>query len=154
MWSSLTLTSTALPGVLAAQPSLAAEALGHLPAGWRDQTFKEGMAVCGSMNGVLLVEACGMLFPAGFVPVVLLGYFLFGTSGPGRNAPMLQTPACLPAHSAVQQLLGADIRAGAAKCDVTKKGEVERLVSWTVKQFGGVDILVANAGMRKLPVLQ
>ena len=54
----------------------------------------------------------------------------------------------MPALSAVQQLLSADIKAAAAKCDVTKKAEVDRLVSWTVEQYGGVDILVANAGAR------
>lgn len=49
---------------------------------------------------------------------------------------------------AVTQLMGEGITASAARCDVTKKAEVERLVAWTAQQYGGVDILIANAGAR------
>lgn len=37
----------------------------------------------------------------------------------------------------------------AARCDVTKKMEVDRLIAYTVQQYGGLDILVANAGIVK-----
>ena len=48
--------------------------------------------------------------------------------------------------SAVTQLLAEGITACAARCDVTKKTEVDRLVAYTVQQYGGLDILIANAG--------
>lgn len=49
-------------------------------------------------------------------------------------------------RSCVTELLGAGITAAAARCNVTKKAEVERLVAWTAATYGAVDILVANAG--------
>ena len=48
--------------------------------------------------------------------------------------------------SAVTQLLQEGIVACAARCDVTKKTEVDRLVAYAVQQYGALDILVANAG--------
>jgi NAD(P)-dependent dehydrogenase (short-subunit alcohol dehydrogenase family) len=56
------------------------------------------------------------------------------------------------ARSAVTQLLQEGITACAARCDVTKKTEVDRLVAYTVQQYGGLDILIANAG-EPLPFL-
>lgn len=53
------------------------------------------------------------------------------------------------ARSAVSQLLQKGVVAAAARCDVTKRTEVERLVAYTVQQYGGLDILVANAGIVK-----
>ncbi len=54
------------------------------------------------------------------------------------------TPVCM--CSAVTQLLQEGIVACAARCDVTKKTEVDRLVAYAVQQYGALDILVANAG--------
>ncbi|MBO0962308.1 glucose 1-dehydrogenase [Neobacillus sp. MM2021_6] len=53
---------------------------------------------------------------------------------------------------AVSLLKEEDIEAVYIPCDVTKKDQVERLVSQIVDQFGSLDILVNNAGMniRKL----
>lgn len=53
------------------------------------------------------------------------------------------------ASSAVTQLLQEGIVACAARCDVTKKTEVDRLVAYAVQQYGTLDILVANAGIVK-----
>ncbi|BDA51010.1 probable 5-keto-D-gluconate 5-reductase at C-terminar half [Coccomyxa sp. Obi] len=53
------------------------------------------------------------------------------------------------ASSAVTQLLQEGIVACAARCDVTKKTEVDRLVAYAVQQYGALDILVANAGIVK-----
>ncbi|KAK9840813.1 hypothetical protein WJX81_006730 [Elliptochloris bilobata] len=50
---------------------------------------------------------------------------------------------------AVQQLQLEGVIASAAHCDVTSKHEVEELVSHAVQQYGGVDIMVANAGIVK-----
>jgi 3-oxoacyl-[acyl-carrier protein] reductase len=47
--------------------------------------------------------------------------------------------------------MGEGITAAAARCDVTKRAEVERLVAWTAEQYGGVDIMVANAGALPRP---
>ena len=49
--------------------------------------------------------------------------------------------------------MGEGIAAAAARCDVTKRAEVERLVAWTVEQYGALDIMVANAGALPTPRL-
>ncbi len=54
-------------------------------------------------------------------------------------------------RSCVTRLMGEGITAAAARCDVTKRAEVERLVAWTAEQYGGVDIMVANAGALPRP---
>ena len=54
---------------------------------------------------------------------------------------------------AVSQLQLEGVNAAAAKCDVSKKHEVDQLVAWTVQTYGGLDILVANAGIVKVCVL-
>lgn len=51
----------------------------------------------------------------------------------------------------MSQLLQKGVVAAAARCDVTKKTEVERLVAYTVQQYGGLDILIANAGLAYKP---
>ncbi|KAK9866785.1 hypothetical protein WJX84_005511 [Apatococcus fuscideae] len=50
---------------------------------------------------------------------------------------------------AVSQLQLEGVLAAAAKCDVSKKHEVDQLVAWTVQTYGSLDILVANAGIVK-----
>lgn len=54
---------------------------------------------------------------------------------------------------AVAQLRGVGARAIALQTDVTDAGQVTRMVEDTIAELGGVDILVANAGMsiRKRP---
>ena len=49
----------------------------------------------------------------------------------------------------MQQLVLEGVTAAAAHCDVTAKTEVEQLIAWTVAHYGGLDILVANAGIVK-----
>ena len=51
---------------------------------------------------------------------------------------------------AVSQLQLEGVLAAAAKCDVSKKHEVDQLVAWTVQTYGSLDILVANAGIVKV----
>ncbi|KAK9827478.1 hypothetical protein WJX74_004898 [Apatococcus lobatus] len=50
---------------------------------------------------------------------------------------------------AVSQLQLEGVLAAAAKCDVSKKHEVDQLVAWTVQTYGALDILIANAGIVK-----
>src|SRR5699024_11194603 len=53
------------------------------------------------------------------------------------------------AREVVQQIEGAGGRALAVRCDVSSEDDVERLFAQADKAFGGLDILVANAGMQK-----
>lgn len=48
------------------------------------------------------------------------------------------------ATAQIQQETGGDVRAYV--CDVTDSDSVEKLMAFTVKQFGGLDILITNAG--------
>ncbi len=52
----------------------------------------------------------------------------------------------------MSQLQLEGVLAAAAKCDVSKKHEVDQLVAWTVQTYGGLDILVANAGIVKVQI--
>lgn len=49
--------------------------------------------------------------------------------------------------TAVEKLQEAGIEATYTACDVSSKQDVDRLIDHTVQQLGGVDIMVANAGM-------
>jgi 3-oxoacyl-[acyl-carrier protein] reductase len=51
-------------------------------------------------------------------------------------------------ESAVERLGGGDV-ALAVRCDVTQAAEVETLVATAVEQFGGLDIMVNNAGITR-----
>lgn len=53
------------------------------------------------------------------------------------------------AQSAVNSLKQQGIRAEYTHCDVSKKDQVQQLIQQTVQQLGGIDILVANAGIVK-----
>lgn len=48
------------------------------------------------------------------------------------------------AMTQIQQETGAEVRA--AVCDVTDPKAIEQVVAFTVEQFGGLDILITNAG--------
>ena len=50
-------------------------------------------------------------------------------------------------HSVAEQISAAGGRALAVSCDVTEEASVEAAVAATVAEFGGIDILVANAGV-------
>ena len=56
-------------------------------------------------------------------------------------------------RAAVEQLCGLGVRAIGLGVDVCDEQQVERMVADAVAELGGVDILVANAGMsiRKQP---
>jgi 2-dehydro-3-deoxy-D-gluconate 5-dehydrogenase len=56
-------------------------------------------------------------------------------------------------RAAVDQLASLGVRAVGLQADVTSAPDVERMVAATVEALGGVDILIANAGMsiRKAP---
>ena len=51
-------------------------------------------------------------------------------------------------QSAADTLGGADV-ARAVRCDVTSAEEVEALVATAVEQFGGLDVMVNNAGITR-----
>ena len=50
-------------------------------------------------------------------------------------------------HSVAEGISSSGGRALAVPCDVTKEDSVEAAVAATVAEFGGIDILVANAGV-------
>lgn len=50
-------------------------------------------------------------------------------------------------NSVVKEIQGLGRRAIGIKCDVTKSGEVEKMVKRVVAEFGKIDILVNNAGI-------
>ena len=56
---------------------------------------------------------------------------------------------CMLLLRATTQLQLEGVIASAAHCDVTDKAEVDALVNWTVQTYGGIDLLVANAGIVK-----
>ena len=51
-------------------------------------------------------------------------------------------------EAAVEKLGGRDV-ARAVRCDVTKADEVDALVASAVREFGGLDVMVNNAGITK-----
>ena len=51
-------------------------------------------------------------------------------------------------EAAAEQLGGGDV-ALAVRCDVTKADEVDALVAAAVEHFGGLDIMVNNAGITR-----
>ncbi|KUH93434.1 SDR family NAD(P)-dependent oxidoreductase [Mycobacterium sp. IS-1556] len=50
-------------------------------------------------------------------------------------------------HSVADRIVSAGGRALAVPCDVTSEESVETAVAVTVSEFGGIDVLVANAGV-------
>jgi citronellol/citronellal dehydrogenase len=50
-------------------------------------------------------------------------------------------------HAVAERITSAGGRALAVTCDVTSEESVEAAVAQTVSQFGGIDILIANAGV-------
>eukprot|EP00878_Enallax_costatus_P036794 GHUV01041352.1.p1 GENE.GHUV01041352.1~~GHUV01041352.1.p1 ORF type:complete len:208 (+),score=34.21 GHUV01041352.1:309-932(+) len=59
------------------------------------------------------------------------------------------------ADTAVSRLSEQGIKAVYTHCDVSKRDQVQHLISQTVQQLGGVDIMVANAGIvRSAPFLE
>ncbi|MGV7276943.1 3-oxoacyl-ACP reductase FabG [Mycobacterium persicum] len=55
----------------------------------------------------------------------------------------------LEATEAAAQKLGGDAVAAAVRCDVTKADEVETLIRRAVEFFGGLDVMVNNAGITR-----
>jgi len=50
-------------------------------------------------------------------------------------------------HTVVERITSAGGRALPVQCDVTSEESVEAAVAQTVSEFGGIDILIANAGV-------
>jgi citronellol/citronellal dehydrogenase len=50
-------------------------------------------------------------------------------------------------HSVAERIVSAGGRALAVPCDVTSEESVEESIAATVSEFGGIDILIANAGV-------
>src|ERR1700739_3473903 len=63
----------------------------------------------------------------------------------------------LEATESAAKQLGGDEVAAAVRCDVTQAADVETLIQTAVERFGGLDLMVNNAGitrdatMRKTP---
>jgi 3-oxoacyl-[acyl-carrier protein] reductase len=55
----------------------------------------------------------------------------------------------LEATQAVAKQLGGDDAAVAVRCDVTQASDVETLIQTAVEHFGGLDIMVNNAGITR-----
>ena len=55
----------------------------------------------------------------------------------------------LEATQAVAKQLGGDDVAVAVRCDVTQAADVENLIQTAVEHFGGLDIMVNNAGITR-----
>lgn len=55
----------------------------------------------------------------------------------------------LEATQAVAKQLGGDDVAVAVQCDVTRASDVEKLIQTAVERFGGLDIMVNNAGITR-----
>lgn len=55
----------------------------------------------------------------------------------------------LEATSAAAERLGGDSRTAVVRCDVTSPAEVDALVAAAVERFGGLDIMVNNAGITR-----
>jgi 3-oxoacyl-[acyl-carrier protein] reductase len=55
----------------------------------------------------------------------------------------------LDATCAATERLGGDDVAAAVRCDVTQAADVDALVSTAVERFGGLDIMVNNAGITR-----
>lgn len=50
------------------------------------------------------------------------------------------------AQQSVDQLKTAGYHAAAVRCDVRKRADLDAAVATAVREFGGLDIAVANAG--------
>jgi NAD(P)-dependent dehydrogenase (short-subunit alcohol dehydrogenase family) len=50
-------------------------------------------------------------------------------------------------HTVADRITSAGGRALAVSCDVTREESVEAAVAQAVSEFGGIDILIANAGV-------
>jgi 3-oxoacyl-[acyl-carrier protein] reductase len=55
----------------------------------------------------------------------------------------------LEATQAVAKQLGGDEVAVAVQCDVTQASDVEKLIQTAIERFGGLDIMVNNAGITR-----
>src|SRR4051794_37354748 len=55
----------------------------------------------------------------------------------------------LEATEAAAKQLGGDDVAVAVRCDVTKADEVDALIKTAIDRFGGLDIMVNNAGITR-----
>ncbi|MBW0013504.1 MAG: SDR family NAD(P)-dependent oxidoreductase, partial [Mycobacterium sp.] len=55
----------------------------------------------------------------------------------------------LEATQTAAKQLGGDEVALAVRCDVTQAAEVETLINTAVERFGGLDIMVNNAGITR-----
>lgn len=54
------------------------------------------------------------------------------------------------AEQAVTKLNQQGIKAIYTHCDVSRKEQVQHLIKQTVEQLGGIDIMVANAGVQSM----
>ncbi|WP_109530473.1 MULTISPECIES: SDR family NAD(P)-dependent oxidoreductase [Nocardia] len=57
-------------------------------------------------------------------------------------------------HAVAQRITAAGGRALAVQCDVTSEESVDAAIAATVAEFGGIDILVANAGVMWLAPIE
>ncbi|MGG1675427.1 SDR family NAD(P)-dependent oxidoreductase [Neobacillus sp. NRS-1170] len=76
-----------------------------------------------------------------------IGYGMAEALGHYGAALVISSRGTAEGENAVLQLKEKNIDATYIPCDVTKKDQVEQLVTQIVEKFGSLDILVNNAGM-------
>jgi len=79
-----------------------------------------------------------------------LGFCHRGTIHRRRRAGRARDVNLETTEVAAKQLGGADV-ALAVRCDVTQAADVETLIQTAVERFGGLDIMVNNAGSPATP---
>eukprot|EP00878_Enallax_costatus_P014234 GHUV01014889.1.p1 GENE.GHUV01014889.1~~GHUV01014889.1.p1 ORF type:complete len:149 (+),score=39.14 GHUV01014889.1:220-666(+) len=84
-----------------------------------------------------------------------IGFAVAQSLGRDGASVMLSDIDDSAADTAVSRLSEQGIKAVYTHCDVSKRDQVQHLISQTVQQLGGVDIMVANAGIvRSAPFLE
>lgn len=78
-----------------------------------------------------------------------IGYAIAQSLGKEGAAVMVSDMDDTAAAAAVAKLKQQGISASFCHCDVASSDQVQQLISHTTQQLGGVDILVANAGIVK-----
>ena len=126
-----------------------AEAAGRYhPVGERDLfefeywSLEQAKLAAGRMPGPLAGQVALVTGAAGGLGLAIAGHLL------RLGAHVMLTDLASPALDAARESLAREAgpRAGSAACDVTSPESVEAAVASAVREFGGVDILVSNAG--------
>ena len=68
-------------------------------------------------------------------------------AGAGANVAITYLSSAEQAHQALAEIEGQGARGLAVECDLRKEDRVERAVEQVLSRFGGIDVLVNNAGV-------